>query len=229
MGTTWRAITLPDTASDGVRSAASATATPGRRPRQPRDAGLIARRVAARAVDAFTVVFACLALVMLGLAFVMRPLSRAIQPQPWGPAFAPIVLYAIVAFVYEVTFVALRGQTPGKDICRIRVVVAGTDAVPGWARAVRRAVPVHATRLVPGLWLGTAAVLVTAATGARRPIHDHLAGTEVVRTVSDDDAPGERPTVSEEYGPRTVAGAWVTRALNGRLDRVPDGTGDRDR
>lgn len=161
----------------------------------------------------FTVVFLTLTVVLLGLAPVMDALSDRVDPAPWGRALAATVLYTVVSSLYEVTFLVVRGQTPGKDLLHLRVVDATTGEPPGWSRAIVRTAPFAALRLVPGAFLGTAVTVVLGASAPfdrqRRGIHDLLAGTVVVRydadVEEDDDPPRvDRSELSRVYGARSI-------------------------
>jgi uncharacterized RDD family membrane protein YckC len=85
----------------------------------------------------------------------------------------------IVGFLYETTFVALRGQTPGKMLMRVRVVRLEDGSTPGWGRAlIRWFVPILFSivpfgALVAYLWLIW--------DRRRQGLHDKAARTLVVR------------------------------------------------
>lgn len=189
-----------------------------------RDLTLLVRRAVARGIDMFTVLFITLALVLLGLAPVMSSISTRWAPEPWGRAAAATVLYALVATVYETVFLALRGQTPGKDVCNVKVVDVGTGQTPSWGRALARTLPFAVLRLIPGVALGTAAAPLLLGVPAsvnrrgRSPV-DVLARTIVIRHDADaevdgdidhDEASGgrsgnvDRDALAATYGPRSV-------------------------
>jgi uncharacterized RDD family membrane protein YckC len=220
MGTSLRAISLRERRGAALTGASRRPIADGASSRSAQ-VELLVRRVVARALDAFTVLFVMLAMVLLGLAPLMRWASDRVAPAPWGDALAATLTYALIAAVYEVTFLALRGQTPGKDVCKLKVVVAGTGSVPSWRRALVRTLPIAAARLVPGVLAGSLAVIplgCTVAAGRRRAVHDLLAGTEVVAYDADGDAALDaarskadraqpeidRAELAEVYGPRSV-------------------------
>ena len=75
--------------------------------------------------------------------------------------FILIMLLATVGQVlYEVVFVALKGQTPGAMIVKVRIVREADGQIPGWGPAIMRWVP-NLVSLVPclgsflslGLWI----------------------------------------------------------------------------
>lgn len=97
----------------------------------------------------------------------------------WAAFLGIAVLYALL----EIVYLAKRGQTPAKELFKIRVVRADGTAGLGWATAVLR-------WLVPGLalalpwWTIPIALLVLGAPAfvdaRRRTLWDMLAGTIVV-------------------------------------------------
>ena len=115
---------------------------------EPTATRLLVRRVAARVTDMVTVLFICLALVIIGLAPLMNHLSDRFDPAPWHRAFAATVLYTLVGTIYEVAFLVARGQTPGKDLMNVRVVDAGI-AIP--ALFILLVISAIANPGVPGL------------------------------------------------------------------------------
>ncbi|HWP35855.1 MAG TPA: RDD family protein, partial [Thermodesulfobacteriota bacterium] len=94
---------------------------------------------------------------------------------PAADAAAALVLWAAVAALYLVAFVAIEGATPGKILFRLRIVRADGGPV-GWATGLRREV---IGKLCSALTLGVGYLMV--ALGAKRGLHDRLAGTRVVR------------------------------------------------
>jgi uncharacterized RDD family membrane protein YckC len=159
--------------------AASETAPP--RPRSPGDVqpgerlATIGQRALARLIDGvLTVVPGALVFVATGqLTF------DANQPRlPLWLRFLGLVL----PFAYEVTLVALWGQTLGKRIVGIRVI--GPDGQPpGWGRSLRRWLVPFALGMMPfiGWLLGMAAFLRAAIVDDRRGFHDLAAGTAVLQ------------------------------------------------
>lgn len=187
-----------------------------------RDIALLARRLAARCIDMFTVLFMTLALVLLGLAPVMNSISSRWAPEPWGRALAATILYTLVSTVYEVSFLGLRGQTPGKDICHVRVVDLATGQRPSFGQALIRTLPFAVLRLCPGVALATAAPILfglpALVTSAGRSLPDLAARTMVIRREPDPED-GElvridRDDLARTYGPRSLRDF-----INRRLER----------
>jgi uncharacterized RDD family membrane protein YckC len=143
------------------------------------------RRLAARVADSLTVFFVVWALVVTGAFWFVDDLSDTISPEPWGRAFVVTALYSVLAGIYEVIYLRWdRGQTPGKDFFKVRVVRADGGGELAFGQVVARWVLPGAVRVLPPVWLGTAAVLATAITipfdRRRRTLHDLVAGTVVV-------------------------------------------------
>ena len=150
--------------------------------RQP--ANLLWRRLAARLLDQLTVLSVQFILTVGFFFGVVGDLTDRFHPDPWGRSLVALVIYVVLTGVYEITFVSLRGQTPAKDLLKLRVVRVDDGTVPSWRRAaVRFAVP-GLLRFVPGIVLSELAIFATAVTvptsHPHRTLHDIVAGTEVV-------------------------------------------------
>lgn len=101
-----------------------------------------------------------------------------------------------VGTAYQVVFVAMRGQTPGKILVRTIVINEATNTIPSWWQAILRwFVPAVAASL-PGslslLWL--AVYLWILMDDRRQGLHDKAARTLVV------DLDTTRPGSSAESG-----------------------------
>jgi uncharacterized RDD family membrane protein YckC len=153
------------------------------------------RRASARLLDAAVVFFVLWVLVVLRVLWFMGDLAEDVAPEPWGTAFVPTVAFVALFLAYEVVYlVRNQGQTPGKELMKVRVVRAvpqGTDRTDptdgrsiGTGRALVRS-------LLPVLtWLASPALLALALLFApatsvpwsrrRAAWHDHLGGTAVV-------------------------------------------------
>lgn len=144
------------------------------------------RRASARLLDAAVVFFVLWVLVVLRVLWFMGGLAEDVAPEPWGTAFVPTVAFVAMFLAYEVVYlVRNQGQTPGKELMKVRVVPRGTDDGPiGPGRALVRS-------LLPVLtWLASPALLALALLFApatsvpwsrrRAAWHDHLGGTAVV-------------------------------------------------
>jgi uncharacterized RDD family membrane protein YckC len=143
------------------------------------------RRLAAGIVDALVLssVFAILATLV---AVVLRhPLPRMSQLGPDyvvdmavnGGFFAEagLAMLAILAFLYFFLFTALRGQTFGKHMMRLRVIDAYGER-PSLTRALARTVA-----YLPSLVLLALGFLWIGFDREKRGLHDWLADTYVVK------------------------------------------------
>ena len=166
------------------------------------------RRLAARAVDLFTIFFLTFALAVTVLFAVMRPLSDALDIGPWGTSFAPTLLFGIVAVLYETAFVCLRGQTPGKDLLNLRVTRTD-DTIPTRETALGRSIVLTLPLLAPDPAIGVIVVLAIAAPVAfgSAGLHERIARTMVSAYDADAEEPalpGVPPdAIEERYGPRS--------------------------
>jgi uncharacterized RDD family membrane protein YckC len=86
--------------------------------------------------------------------------------------FATYLVLGLAGFIQDLAGTAVRGQSLGKWLMRIRVVRQEDGRPPGWERAFLRS------------WAGFFPIgVLTAAWDARRQgVHDRWAGTLVVRT-----------------------------------------------
>jgi uncharacterized RDD family membrane protein YckC len=90
-----------------------------------------------------------------------------------GAAVAAVSL--VIPMLYEVIFVGLRGQTPGKMLLNLKVIrmdAGEVDYVKAFIRWIGK--------LASGLILGIG-YLMAAFTANKRALHDLIAGTRVIR------------------------------------------------
>jgi uncharacterized RDD family membrane protein YckC len=172
-------------------------------PLQP-DIGSVAywRRAVAFALDALVVFWLQFALTILGVLwyidssteFVDGETVRTVShrgPQPWGDDFAPLITFIVLAFIYEVVFISIRGQTPAKERLKIRVTRVADGKTPTVTQAMLRSSVVAVFRLVPGalMLVGNLAAFATGVSSPfnmrRRALHDYISGTMVVRYDAD--------------------------------------------
>ena len=194
-------LTPPVAAEPGLREPAPSGG--GIEPRQP-DIGSVAfwRRAVAFVLDALVVFWMQFALTILGVFWYIDSSTEIVNgesvrhvshrgPQPWGDDFAPLITFIVLAFIYEVAFIAARGQTPAKERLKIRVTRVADGKNPTIAQAMLRSSVVAVFRLVPGalMLVGNLAAFATGLTAPfnmrRRGLHDYLAGTMVVRYDAD--------------------------------------------
>jgi uncharacterized RDD family membrane protein YckC len=128
-------------------------------------------RLAARLVDGLVMAVVFTALTAGGV--IEADLTR---PQEVSTTFIAMAL--VVTVLYETIFVGLRGQTPGKMVLRITVVRVESGGLPGWGRALTRAVLPAVANLVPFGGLIVYAWLLW--DPRRQGLHDKLAQTLVI-------------------------------------------------
>ena len=191
-----------------------------------RPLGALHRRLVARLLDALTVFAILFALVVVRVFWYMDSLSDSIQPDPWGRGFVATVTFVALFAVYETVFVSQRGQTPGKDAMKLKVVGHDDDQPPNAIRAALRWALPGALCLVHPIWLAALAVTATGATAlapGRRAVHDLIAGTRVVVYDADVEEPEsvaglDRDELRRTYGPRSLVEALFERVERRRDD-----------
>lgn len=100
--------------------------------------------------------------------------------------FWAVAATALLAAAYEIGFIAMTGQTPGKRALRIQVVDVGTGRPPGLGGATIRYLVPSVPALLPGVGplLGLLVYLSALWSPTRQGWHDRAAGTVVVRTAA---------------------------------------------
>lgn len=98
--------------------------------------------------------------------------------------FGSLLVISLIVLLYEVTMIAVLGQTLGKKWTGVKVINAENGAVPGWGKSIIR-------WLIPGLVnfipvIGNIAVLVVflspVFSKTRQGWHDMAAATVVVKS-----------------------------------------------
>lgn len=96
----------------------------------------------------------------------------------WLESSARTLLSVLLALSYFTVFVGWRGQTPGKMLCRLRIVQVSGQEV-GYGRAFVRWIG----QILSALLLGIGFLLI-AFSREKQGLHDKLAGSYVVRLPS---------------------------------------------
>ena len=89
------------------------------------------RRLGARIID--SIILLVPSLIIVGIA-----LSSDNDDQNLGRLLGLSLVGALIGFLYEVTLVAIKGQTLGKMATDITIVRGGDGRVPGWGKATGR-------------------------------------------------------------------------------------------
>ncbi len=97
--------------------------------------------------------------------------------------FGAILLFLLVALLYEVAMIALRGQTLGKMVTCVRVVRVDNGGIPGWGKSVGRWLILTLPAGIPTVgWLAVLLVYASPTWDKRRQgWHDKVVSTVVVR------------------------------------------------
>jgi uncharacterized RDD family membrane protein YckC len=136
-------------------------------------------RAAAKVLDAIILTLA--GALLIGSAFAVLIPAAAANPDS-AATFMLLLIFvagslALGIFVFlPIWCVAKYGGTPGKRICRLRIVTA-TGAPVGWGRAIGRFFAEMLTGLIP-LWIG---YIIAAFDPEKRTVHDHICNTRVVQ------------------------------------------------
>jgi uncharacterized RDD family membrane protein YckC len=143
-------------------------------------------RIGARIIDGFIVGIAAFVIV---IALVIGTFDA--DTDDARDIAGPLIAVGLLAVIYEVAFIALKGATPGKMIVGIRVIRQDGTSPPGWQAAILRYLP-NAVGAVPArgpisviAGLLSFGLLVTSlvflfSDRYRRTVNDRLAKTYVV-------------------------------------------------
>ena len=117
-----------------------------------------------------------------GIAWYAGLIERAMQ-QPTEAGLWLLVIFMVVYAVINGRLLATRGQTVGKMAAGVRIVDARTrQIVPFWKSFGLRVFLVQALAMVPTVGAIFSLVDILFIFGERRRcLHDHIAGTVVVR------------------------------------------------
>ncbi len=155
------------------------------------------RRAAAFVLDSLVVLSVQLALTIMGILWYVRSTADVVDgrevvtaqyptPSPWGIDFGPAMTFIGLAIFYEVIFLWRRGQTPAKELLKIRVTRVSDGGLPTFGQAVRRSLVLSVFRLAPGalVFVGTLVAFINGVTAPfnirRRSLADYAAGTMTV-------------------------------------------------
>lgn len=136
------------------------------------------RRVAARVVD---LVLSFGIGGFLGILWVDYEDGRDAEAGAFYLILGLLAIMVLFMVVYEIGFLAWRGQTPGKMLAKVRVVRYGSGGRIGVGRAILRLLPLFLA-VIPAVGWIVAAVAYGwfLVDDEGRGWHDKLAGTEVI-------------------------------------------------
>ena len=94
-----------------------------------------------------------------------------------------LLLLPLVGSLYEVPLIAVRGQTLGKMVLKVKVVRLDNGLVPGWRKSIGRTIIPMAAALIPlAGWIGALLVYGSLLWNDRRQgWHDRAAKTLVIQ------------------------------------------------
>ncbi len=143
----------------------------------------IGARIGARVLDAIIMIVGIIVLLVIGVASAMG-LSGDDDDSTVAATLGLAVVALIVGVLYEVSMIALKGQTLGKMATSIKVVRADNGMIPGWGKSVGRWAVPALPNLIPGIG-GLISLLVyvslTFDKARRQGWHDKAASTLVIK------------------------------------------------
>ena len=142
-------------------------------------------RLGARVLDSIIMIVGYVILLVIGIGAAVGASwdSEEASALSVGAIVATVLLIAIVGILYEVTMIALKGQTLGKMATSIKVVRADNGQVPGWGKSIGRWIIPVALAFIPvvGWILSLLVYLSLLWDKIRQGWHDKAAGTLVVK------------------------------------------------
>ncbi len=137
-------------------------------------------RLGARIIDIVIMVVAALVIFVVVLVQTIGLNSAAAL---FGELTLGVLAFTIAGPLYEVTMIALKGQTLGKMATRVKVIRADNGQLPGWGKSIGRWIIPAVLGLVPVVgWLLSLLVYISLTWDrARQGWHDKAAGTLVVK------------------------------------------------
>ncbi len=153
---------------------------------EERELAGLGSRLGARILDAIIVGVGIGILVVIGVGgIVMSSLSDddAAVFAFIALALGAVLLFLLVTLLYEVTMIALRGQTVGKMITGVRVVSTDNGGIPGWGKAIGRWLILNLPAAIPNVGLLAVLLVYLSPTWdkKRQGWHDKVVSTVVVR------------------------------------------------
>jgi uncharacterized RDD family membrane protein YckC len=138
----------------------------------------IGERAVAKLLDLLIIVLPAIVLMMVAIALGLPLIGK----NRGASEFAVLLILGVIAVVgfgmvfYQIWCLPKYGGTPGKRIMGLRVVTANGGSI-SWGRAIGRFFGEWVNGLIP-LWIG---YIIAAFDPQRRTVHDHIAGTRVIK------------------------------------------------
>lgn len=134
-------------------------------------------RAVAKLIDTLILVLPAALVASFVVAFV---LPASLRNRAGGTillfAIGTVILMAVIMVIYQIWCLPKYGATPGKRIMGLRVVIAGGAPV-SWGRSAARFAGECINALIP-FCIG---YIIAAFDPERRTVHDHIAGTRVIK------------------------------------------------
>ncbi|MFC8503789.1 RDD family protein [Pedococcus sp. NPDC057267] len=143
----------------------------------------LGQRFVARLIDGVIVTLVVWIIGFLGLGALAGSSDEAGNPSGFGVGAMVTTFFIIAAFslLYEMVMIAVRGQTLGKMIMGVKVVLERNGQVPGWGPSfIRWIVPIVGAL---ACYIGALLVLISPlfdSTGKLQGWHDKAANTLVI-------------------------------------------------
>lgn len=139
-------------------------------------------RLTAKVLDFVILFVSCLIIVVISIKLIFGATGSADPELYWaGVAILTYILVLLATPVYEITFVALKGQTPGKMAACIKVVRADNGGPPGWGKSAGRGLILAVAYAAMILLLGLLVHISLLWDRRRQGWHDKAAGTLVIK------------------------------------------------
>lgn len=145
-----------------------------------RELANLGSRLGARILDWVLVGVAIAVLAVIGI---VGAIASGDEATFIGIVFGLALSVLVITLLYEMTMIALRGQTVGKMMVGVKVVSAADGDVPGWGKSIGRWMILVLPGLIPiGGFLVTLLVYLSPTFDDRRQgWHDKAVATVVVR------------------------------------------------
>jgi len=140
------------------------------------------KRLVARIIDIAILLVAFLILISVGVAGLLLGDGDDTSGLAVLAGFGGLIIWFVIALLYEPTMIARRGQTWGKMAMRITVARADDGEVPGWGKSMGRWILPNLLNLIPviGGLLGLLVYLSLLWDDRRQGWHDKMATTVVI-------------------------------------------------
>ena len=141
-------------------------------------------RLGARLLDVVVMVIAVFVLALiLGASISLSAGSDEGSVLALGALLGLLLLFGLAGIAYEVTMIALKGQTVGKMATSVKVIRADSGQPPGWGKSIARWIIPTLLGIIPfiGLVLSLLCYVSLTWDKVRQGWHDKAAATLVVK------------------------------------------------